>query len=228
MIIYVLVDPRTRRVRYVGQTTRPAQRAAQHRTPSGTPGNEPLAKWKRKLGALGLRPLFVPVLSCATVDELDHAEVAWIRFFRAQTSELLNCDDGGQESRKGMTGKRHTAEWKARMSGRVPPNKGGKASDETRARMSAAKRGRRLPPETIRRMTEARLGHTTSAETRAKIAAAHKGLTHSTATRAKLSAQRIGIPLPDETKAKLRIAQQARRAREANARTAVVDGKDAE
>ena len=68
---------------------------------------------------------------------------------------------------------------------------------ETRARMSAAKKGRPLSPETRAKMSAARKGHEVSPEARARIAAALKG--------------RPGRPLSPEHRAKIATARKGRR-----------------
>lgn len=52
---------------------------------------------------------------------------------------------------------------------------GRKVSPETRAKLSVAHRGRKLPMEQRQKMSAAKLGHTTSPETRAKIGLHWKG-----------------------------------------------------
>lgn len=74
---------------------------------------------------------------------------------------------------------------------------GHSVSDKTRAKISNALRGRYISAETRRRISEARMGHRASAETRAKMSAAlsgtgnpNYGKRHSMETRAKISAAR--------------------------------------
>lgn len=98
--------------------------------------------------------------------------------------------------------RRHTPEARARISaaqmGRANPsahiahefNRGKARSAETRARISANRKGKRV-------------GFTQSAETRAKISAARKGKPLSAEHCAKLSASHKGMTLPAESRAKL-------------------------
>jgi hypothetical protein len=65
-------------------------------------------------------------------------------------------------------------------------------SDETKAKMSASKKGKKRQP--------------VSAETKAKMSAANKGKTLSDETKAKISIANKGRAVSDETKAKLRSA----------------------
>lgn len=63
-------------------------------------------------------------------------------------------------------------------------------SAETRAKMSASKKGVKRPAETIAKMSAARKGMTPSAEARAKMSASRKGRRHSEETLAKMRAPR--------------------------------------
>ncbi|WP_445774195.1 NUMOD3 domain-containing DNA-binding protein [Shewanella sp.] len=81
---------------------------------------------------------------------------------------------------------------------------------ETRAKISAASNGRKLPPitaETRAKMSAAK--QNMSAETRSKIGAASKGRTHTVETRAKMSAaSKDRQPISDETRAKISASKQ--------------------
>jgi hypothetical protein len=97
-------------------------------------------------------------------------------------------------------------------------------SQETKARMSAAKLGNKgragqvHTPETLAKMSAVKKGKPKSAEHRARLSAVNMGrvyvAAHTAETKAKMSAARKGRPMSDEHKAKLRaagLAQQARR-----------------
>lgn len=118
--------------------------------------------------------------------------------------------------------------------------RGIRASDETRARISAAMTGRERSSETCRKLSEALTGRSLSEahclniraskanvgiETREKLRLAHLGRKASPETRAKMSAARKGKKLSadhrakiakrsEETKQKMSVAQLARRQRE--------------
>ena len=214
MIIYALADPRDGAIRYIGQTEKPSTRLQQHRNP--TPKSKaPVAWWVRKLKALGLRPFMLPLFSIEHIEDADEAERVWISTFRQLGFRLLNYDNGGQDGRRGIKGRKHTEEWKAAMRGRVPWNKGKKMPVAAIAAMSAAARGRKQLPAHIEARRLGMLGHIVSTETRAKISASHLGMSPTTEARAKISAALIGRRPSDETRAKLRASQTARRAREA-------------
>ena len=88
--------------------------------------------------------------------------------------------------------------------------KGCKTSKETRAKLSAAKKGRTLSEETRAKIGAFHKGKIVSKETRAKLSAAHTGKKHTEETRAKLSALNKGRKLSAENAAKLIAANKGR------------------
>ena len=100
-------------------------------------------------------------------------------------------------------------------------------SEETRAKISAARKGTRASAETRAKLSAMRsgkslsekhrlalLGRTQSAETRAKIGAKQRGKTISVETRAKLRAARLGRkfpPLPEAVRAKISAANSGKK-----------------
>jgi group I intron endonuclease len=87
---------------------------------------------------------------------------------------------------------------------------GTKKSDECKARIGAAHRGRKHTAESRAAMSAARKGMKLSAEHRANIGAARLGKKQSEETQAKKRAALQGRPLSAETKAKLSLAAQGR------------------
>jgi len=94
-------------------------------------------------------------------------------------------------------------------------HKGKTLSEETKAKMSAARKGRPGKPqseETKAKKSAALKGRPRSDETKAKISEASKGRTHSEETKAKIGAARKGRPgktRSEETKAKMSAARKA-------------------
>lgn len=88
--IYVLVDPRTKTVAYVGKTVNVDRRFWNHLT---YPHNASLMRWQRGLKREKLSPLMV-VMDSANEDWED-AERAWIAYYRERGS-LMNIEDGGK------------------------------------------------------------------------------------------------------------------------------------
>lgn len=95
-----------------------------------------------------------------------------------------------------------------------PPNLGRKPTEETRRRMSEAKRGKAPPASVQAAALRANLGSKHSDERRAKVAKANTGKTVSLEARAKMRAAKLGRALSEETKAKIAAGnREARRSR---------------
>lgn len=95
----------------------------------------------------------------------------------AESIEKMRVSHKGQASP--MKGKKHSAESNAANSdshkGRIPWNKGIPLTLETRAKLSAVLKGRKMSAETVAKMSAARTGHECSEATKAKIGAANRG-----------------------------------------------------
>lgn len=73
------------------------------------------------------------------------------------------------------------------MKGKPSPRKGVTLSDETRHKISEAKKGKHHAEETKKKISEAHIGKTHSEETRRKMSESRKGRTFSEETRKKIS-----------------------------------------
>ena len=91
-MIYALVDPETKAVRYVGQTRTPGRRRWLHRSRSNNLSGRLVALWIRRLLDVGSVPL---MFELETTSEADAAEIRWIAEYRRQGARLLNMNDGG-------------------------------------------------------------------------------------------------------------------------------------
>lgn len=146
-------------------------------------------------------------------DAFEH-ERELIAEYRAAGAALANmCDGGG-----GSTGMVHSEDAKRRISLAKTGKKRAPFSDETRARMSAAAKGRKQSPEAIAKTAAAHRGMKRSPETLAKMSAALKGIgagRHVSAeTRTKISAVHTGRVNTEEAKERMRASAIARWARE--------------
>ena len=93
--IYVLKDPRTLEVRYVGKSKDPKSRLADHLCPSNLRGVCHRASWIRYLLARNLRPVLEVVETCS--DFIWEArEVYWIKHYKELGARLTNTTDGGE------------------------------------------------------------------------------------------------------------------------------------
>src|SRR5258708_18627919 len=90
--IYVLVDPRTEEIRYVGGTNRSLKaRLGRHLAARGK--NHRVA-WLALLKRRGLIPL-IRVVQQVPVQYYAEAERYWIAYFRTMGCRLVNSTDGG-------------------------------------------------------------------------------------------------------------------------------------
>lgn len=198
--IYVLIDPRSDLVRYVGWTSKPTRRLAKHIKHAKEGQQSHRCRWIRAVLEAGLKPVL------RFVDQgngdWQEAEKKWIAYYKAQGASLTNATDGGE----GMLGWKHPEEHKARMAERMKGNKHGignksrtgqKLSDEERATLSRAhstpearakassvRKGKRHSPETIERMRQMRA----TPEYRAMIAERTKVAMNAPGTKERVSA----------------------------------------
>ena len=150
------------------------------------------------------------------VEDLDMQEQFALDIFHG-TPGCANSAKCAEAVGRGMT---HSEEARAKIS---EANKGRVASAETRAKMSEANKGKKKTPETRAKMSEARKGWVYSAETLAKMSEAKKGKTPSAETRAKMSAALKGVPATPEAAASVR---NATRAKHPNILVVYTDGRE--
>lgn len=188
--IYALLDPRDRRPRYVGKTTRPSRRIRQH---INYPNSAGMRRWIAELATLNLFPI-MDILEVCHGESWEDRERFHIAQHREKFHELLNVLDGGNE----LSPCHYTEAVRSKISA---ANLGKKRSAE----VIAKRIGRKLTPEHCANMQAARLklGWKPSAETRAKMSAAQKGRIVSQKTRAKLSASKKGRVFSQEAKDKM-------------------------
>ena len=137
---------------------------------------------KRLVEKVGRKNVSIYVFRCESEQQALQDEIQQIAQLRADGFRLVNLTDGGE----GVAGKT--------------------VSPETRAKLSAANKGKPLSLECRKRMSESRLG-------KKKSAIHAKNLWESI----KASFDRRGTKASPETLLKMRAAQQARRQKERNA-----------
>ena len=157
MLVYLLRDPVTKRVRYVGVATNARKRLISHlcearngrrHRPSYRPTH--CCNWIRSLLRSGQNPSIEEV-EVVTKDNWAERERFWIAFYRSSGEALTNLTDGGE----GTLG--HTQ------------------SSEVRAKRSVSMKRACSSPEFRKRRSEQLMGHPVSEDTRRKIASRHIG-----------------------------------------------------
>jgi len=200
--IYALIDPRTMRTRYIGFTTNREKRYKQHFWSAERGQGGHLYNWIRSLLQTGYKPIY-HVLEYGTGDGWKECERFWIALYRI-FSDLTNLTDGGD----GVLGYIYTIETRKKISEGVskrPP-----ISDETREKLSAARRGKSHSDETREKMSAAKIGIPKSPEHIAKVAEKRRGTHHTEHARAKMSAAHRGKTLSPEHRAKISVALKGR------------------
>lgn len=170
---------------YVGQTTKtPEQRFKRHANCKTSLIGKAIRKYGRE-------NFTVEVLEeCDTPEQLNAREIFWIAELNCKAPIGYNCTDGGD----GRPGFFPSAESRAKMSA---AHRGKKHSAESRAKIGMSNKGKHHTAETRLKMSAAHKGKkhsaankgkTLSAEHRAKMSAAHMGKHHTAESQAKMSA----------------------------------------
>lgn len=179
-IIYGLVDPRTKLLRYVGQSSRgmirPKQRHVGH-----------CWSWEENLINEGLKPEIAVIEELEVIGSLNDSERFWISYFRALGANLTNLTDGGE----GVKGWVPSDEWREKQSKvtvfRNPINLGRKQPEEEKIRRANSCRGQKRSLDTKMRMSQVRMGMKFSDEHRKHIGDAARNRVVKEETRRKLS-----------------------------------------
>ena len=203
VFIYILRDPANAEVRYVGKTTMPKRRLRGHLT--GCMSREShAARWLRKLIAGGVEPLMeiVETIENSNDEDWQNRERFWIAHFIQLGCRLTNATDGG------IGGLKMSEETRRKMSVAKKGKTKKPFSESHRANLSKAFKGRKPSAIALRRMSEAHLGRKHSEETKRKIGLAHKGiLTAKMAEQIKrLAEARRGKKLSAEWREKMRLS----------------------
>ena len=122
--IYVLIDPRTDKVRYVGKANNVPQRYKAHLN-RARKHQIHKANWIKQLRILGLKPI-VEVIDVVPINEWTYWETYWIAQMKAWGFDLLNYTLGGdgttfanqtsfKKGHKIWLGKHHSEETKKKI-----------------------------------------------------------------------------------------------------------------
>ena len=148
---------------------------------------------QRAWNAYGRAAFLWVVLECATPERLETLELQYTAQLQALTPLGFVLIAGGSQICISDETRKRISDAK----------RGVKFTEAHLQNMAAARRGKRASLETRRRMSAARMGYRHSAETRAKIAASNRRRSLSAATRAKISAAHTGMHPSTATRAKM-------------------------
>ncbi len=176
--IYRLRCPTTGETRYVGKTVNLLkQRLSEHLHDKRLNHR---CNWIQSLIRQGLEPVIELIEVVPAGEDWQTRERYWIAYYREQGCDLTNATDGGE----GLTG--------------YAP------SEETRKKLSQAKKGKKHSPEHIEKIRQANLGKNPSPQTIKSVRLANTGKKHSPEHREKLRQANLGRKLSPEHREKVR------------------------
>ena len=191
--VYVLKDPRTDSVRYVGWTVDIERRLYIHiwRAENDQDNNTHKGRWIRLLLKEGLKPI-IETIESGYGDGWKESERRWVKHFRDAGCKLMNLTDGG-EGTLGIVVKESTRRiqsalrkgrrdwWGRGIEAAIESNRGRKQTTEHIEKVRIANIGRRYSAEIRARMSEAAKKRKMSPEGKALLSAARrrKPLKHS-------------------------------------------------
>ena len=165
-LIYGLIDPCTRLIRYVGKSCTGMRRPKKNRLLAPNSVGPYCENWIRSLLVKGLDYEVVVLDTSGDNETLSALERFWIAYGRCCHWPLTNLTDGGEGRSPGFTA---SAETRAKMSA---SRKGRKHSEVARAKMSASRRAFYVEhPEEVDRLRS----RVFTPEWRAKIGVKRKG-----------------------------------------------------
>lgn len=202
-LVYGLIDPETKLLRYVGKSSVGIRRAHQKHSAH-------CENWRQTLIQRGEKPEVIIIEDLQDdVSMLNEREKFWIAHHRSLGTPLTNLTVGGD-------GYVLNPEHRAKL---LASNVGRECSPETRAKISTGNRGKKRTPEQCERIGEAHRGLEASEETKAKMSETRKGRllsethvealkatwreTHTEETFEKIAASKRGKPRDAATRAKI-------------------------
>jgi hypothetical protein len=220
--IYLLKDPETQEVRYIGKTKVSLEKRLHEHSRERITTYK--GRWVESLKNKGLKPLIECVERC-TDDNWQEREMFWIQHYKDLGARLTNGNEGGlgchqvsDETRAKLSFAAKNISDETRIK-RSNSNKGKTLSPETRAKIGAASKGRFYTLETRAKMSELaknRIRKPLSDDGRARIVEAQKNRVRkpmSAESRARMSElhkNRIRKPFSAESRAKMSEAQKKR------------------
>lgn len=157
-------------IRYIGLTTKdPKLRLASHKVNARYYDNKRTC-WVRKHSDT-LEMVILEYYSDIPLEDLKKREIHNIAVGRSQGLDLVNSTDGGD----GVFGLEVSEATRAKLSAASKGRKYGPYSEERRRNISEAKKGTTLSPERIEQLRQSNLGRKHTPETIARMKATHTG-----------------------------------------------------
>jgi hypothetical protein len=166
--IYILIDPETQQVRYVGKTKTPSRRYSQHISECSKIKSYK-NNWILSLKNKGIKPEMVVIDEC-NFDNWIFLEQWYIELFKSWNFNLTNLTIGGE----GVCGHTRSKELIEKISSKL---RGQKRSEEVCSKISKAVKGRKYSDEIKKRASIAAKKRGISKENRLKMNQAKKDST---------------------------------------------------
>ena len=170
-VIYALLDPETKKLRYVGYSSDAEQRYLEHYYKSALKPKTHKNDWLKSMLKQVVKAEMVILERYSTAEELPQAEVKMIAFCRQLGHPLTNGSDGGDGGRR--PGFKHSEETKKKISEGHKGEKnhfyGKKHSDETKKIIGIKSKGRNVGEKSYM------YGKPKSEETKKKISEGNHG-----------------------------------------------------
>lgn len=168
--IYILSDPRTDEVRYIGATVQKlTHRLRKHVKYEGLDAK---SVWIQSLVHEDVSPVITEI-EVVPAEEKGAAEQRWVAFYRQQGADLTNSTEGGS----GSPGFRHSPQARAAMSqsrkGRPSPMKGRTHSPESRELLRQAAQRQFQDPAQREAVSRVHKGKTLSEDHRRAVSEAN-------------------------------------------------------
>lgn len=167
--IYVLLDPRTNEIRYVGKADCPDGRLSRHLKEKGRTHRH---NWLANLRVVGLIPTMRVIEECPKTEWAER-EAFWIAHYRALGCDLVNLCSGGN----GAPGISPSVETRHKLSIALKRNHAlhpRTFSAEARHKISVLHKGSKRPPETCQRISMAKMGKSPTKTEKMRLAAEAK------------------------------------------------------
>lgn len=199
-IIYGLIDPRSKMIRYIGRSSSGFSHPNNYKSPSMLKNNTYRTNWIKSLFAYNLVYDVVALQVTETSDNLNALEIWWIAYARCLGWPLTNLTNGGE----GLNGYKLTAETKSKISN---ANKGRKPTPEALTANARAQLGRKHSEETKNKMRESAIARQADPALREHMRLRSTGYKHTPETIQKMKNPRIKAHPPRTAKTKERLRE---------------------